>query len=90
MATYEQVHAGDIVLGHDGELWGVAAIDRSTSQLAVVLVKHGRRVVGRPAAGTPVTVVEQADVAGEAAAAQVFLDAGFGVEIVSESWGEGS
>ncbi len=83
MATYEQVHAGDTVLGHDGELWGVEGIDH-VPQLAVTLVKHGRRITGYPPPGTGVTVVTSADVGAEAAAAQVFIDAGLGVEIVSE------
>jgi hypothetical protein len=83
MASYEQVHAGDIVLGHDGELWGVEAIDHAP-QLAVTLVKHGHRVVGYPPAGTPVTVVAPADKAAEFRAAQMFIDAGFDIEIVSE------
>lgn len=83
MATYEQVHAGDIVLGHDGELWGVEAIDHAP-QLAVTLVKHGQRVVGYPPAGTAVTVVTPADLSAEARAAQVFIDAGTDVEIVHE------
>jgi hypothetical protein len=83
VATYEQAHAGDIVLGHDGELWGVLAIDR-VPQLAVTLVKGVQRVVGYPPQGTPVTVVIPADVAAEARAAQVFMDAGFTIEIVHE------
>jgi hypothetical protein len=83
VTTYEQVHAGAIVLGHDGELWGVEAIDHAP-QLAVTLVKHGQRVVGYPPAGTPVTVVTPADVAAEARAAQVLIDAFGPVEIVSE------
>jgi hypothetical protein len=83
MATYEQVHAGDIVLGHDGELWGVAGIDHSP-QLAVTLVKYGHTVTGYPPPDTAVTVVTPAALAAEAAAAQVFINAGFDVEIVSE------
>lgn len=83
MPGYEQVHAGDIVLGHDGELWGVEAIDHAP-QLAVTLVKHGHRVVGYPPAGTPVTVVAPADVAAEYRAVQMFIEAGLAVEIVSE------
>lgn len=85
MATYEHVHAGDVVLGHDGELWGVETIDR-TPQLAVTLVKHGQRVTGYPPAGTAVTVVEPADVRAEAWAAQAMIDAGLGpVSIIRES-----
>lgn len=83
MATYEQVHTGDIVLGHDGELWGVEAIAH-VPQLAVTLVKHGQRVVGYPPPGTGVTVITPADVSAEAQAAQMFIDAGLGVELVSE------
>lgn len=85
MATYEQVHAGDIVLGHDRELWGVEAIDHAPP-LTVTLVKHGgaMRVIGYPPSGTPVVVVTPADVAAEARAAQMFIDASLGVEIVSE------
>lgn len=83
MPGYEQVHAGDIVLGHDGELWGVESITH-VPQLAVTLVRHGHRVIGYPPPGTEVTVVTPADVAAEARAAQVFIDAGLGIEIVSE------
>lgn len=83
MAGYEQVHAGDTVLGHDGELWGVEAIQH-VPQLVVTLVRYGRRIVGYPPPGTPVTVVEPADLAAEARAAQVFIDAGIDVEIVYE------
>jgi hypothetical protein len=85
MSGYEQVHAGDIVLGHDGELWGVAGIDREP-QLTVTLVRHGRRIVGYPPPGTPVTVVNPAGTEAEAAVAQVLIDAGFAIEIVGERW----
>jgi hypothetical protein len=84
MATYEQVHAGDIVLGHDNALWGVEAITHAP-QLVVHLVKHGHRVTGYPPPGTAVTVVTPADLTTEARAAQVFIDAGLDVEIVHES-----
>lgn len=85
MATYEEVHTGDHVLGHDGDLWGVAAIEH-VPRIAVTLVKPGHRVTGYPPAGTPVTIVARSDIAAEAAAWQV-LAAAFGpIEIVSESW----
>jgi hypothetical protein len=85
MAFYEQVHAGDTVLGHDGDVWGVEAISHEP-HVAVTLVKHGGavRVTGYPPPGTPVTIVSRADVTDEARAAQVFIDAGFDVEIVGE------
>lgn len=85
MATYEQVHAGDTVLGHDNDVWGVEAVDHGPP-LAVTLVKHNRtvRVVGYPPPGTPVTIITRADLAAEERAAQNFIDAGFNVEIISE------
>jgi hypothetical protein len=86
MTTYEQVHAGATVLGHDGQVWGVEAIDREP-HLSVTLVRYGQRVTGYPPAGTPVTVIEPADVRAEAWAAQQLIDAFGSVEIVSERWG---
>jgi hypothetical protein len=85
MNTYESVHAGDVVLGHDGELWGVARIEREP-ELVVELVRYGARVVGRPPAGTPVTVVEPADVSAEQRAVNALLGGGFDVELISERW----
>lgn len=86
MTTYEQLHAGDIVLGHDGKLWGVAGIDH-TPPLSVVLVRYGRRVTGYPPAGTPVTIVTPVDFAAETDAGWTLVNAGLGpVNIVSELW----
>jgi hypothetical protein len=85
MAGYEQVHAGDIVLGHDGELWGVASIDHAP-QLAVTLVRPGHRVTGYPPRGTPVTVVQAADVQAEAQTADILIGALGPIEILGERW----
>jgi hypothetical protein len=71
------------VLGHDGDLWGVEVIEHEPV-LAVTLVKHGHRITGYPPAGTAVTVVTPADVTAEQRAVQVFIDAGFKVELISE------
>lgn len=83
MSSFEQVHAGDTVLGHDGEVWGVEAIERAP-RLAVTLVKYGVRVTGYPPPGTPVTVVTPADLSAEFWAAQVLIDAFGSVEVISE------
>ena len=83
--TYEEVHAGDHVLGHDGDLWGVEAIEH-VPRLAVTLVKPGHRVTGYPPAGTPVTIVSRSDVGPEAAAWQVLAASGLPVEIIGEMW----
>jgi hypothetical protein len=83
--TYEQVHAGDHVLGHDGEVWGVAEIDHFPA-LRVVLVRPGYRVQGWPPAGTPVTIVQRADVSAEATAVEALLAAGLGPELLGERY----
>jgi hypothetical protein len=75
---YERVLTGDIVLGHDGELWGVAGIQHAP-QLAVTLTRYGTTVTGYPPAGTPVTVVQPAGV-------QAFIDAGLAPEFLGEMW----
>lgn len=83
--TYDDVHAGDLVLGHDGEVWGVANITRAP-RLAVTLVRHSHRVTGYPPAGTAVTIVGQSDVTAEFAAAAILIGAGLDIEIISETW----
>lgn len=87
MPTYEHVHAGATVLGHDGDVWGVEAIDHGPP-LAVTLVKDAgeTRVQGWPPPGTEVTVIDPGDTSAEQRAAQVLIDAGFGVEILGERW----
>lgn len=85
--TYEGVHAGDHVLGHDGEVWGVAEIDHAPT-LRVVLVRRGHRVQGWPPVGTPVTVLRQQDVSAEYAACAALASGGLGIELLGERWNE--
>lgn len=89
MTTYEQIHSGAVVLGHDGALWGVESVVREPV-LAVTLVRYGRRMTGRPPPGTEVTVVEDADVTAEFRAAELLVAAFGSVEIISERWESGS
>lgn len=83
--NYENAHAGDHVLGHDGEVWGVAEIDHAPA-LRVVLVRPGHRVQGRPPAGTPVTIVHRADTSAEWRAVDVLSAGGLAVELIGERW----
>lgn len=86
MATYEEVHAGDLVLGHDNQVWGVETVVR-VPHLSVTLRRHGARMTGWPPAGTEVTIVQRADVTADYAAAAALIDGGLGpLEIVSEYW----
>jgi hypothetical protein len=85
--TYEGLHAGDLVRGDDGEVWGVSSITH-TPRLVVTLVRHEHAVTGTPPPGTPVTVVQRADVSAEFAAAATLI-AGLGsVELIGETWTE--
>lgn len=82
MDTYETVHTGDVVLGHDGQEWGVAAIGGG----AVTLTRFGQTVTGYPLPDTPVTVLSRADTI-EEARAYAALAASFGdVEVLGELW----
>lgn len=88
--TYGQLHAGDIVLGDDGEQWGVEYVATQygpgTTPFAVGLVRHGRRVVGYPSPHAEVVVVQQADTALEAGAFETLQAAGLNPEVISERW----
>jgi len=86
MMTYEQVHAGDHVLGYDKDVWGVAAIEHHP-RLVVALVKPGYRVVGYPPPDTPVTILHRADVSVEEQATGNLIAGGLGeIEIIREEW----
>jgi hypothetical protein len=90
--TYDaDARPGDIVLGHDGHEWGIAAIDREP-RLGVTLVRHGERITGYPPPGTPVTIVQRAavpaDGSAEAAAMAALLGAGLMPRLVRETWEE--
>lgn len=82
MDTYETVHAGDVILGHDGQEWGVAAIGGG----AVTLTRFGQTVTGYPPGGTPVTVLSRADTIEEARAFAVLQQSFGDVEVVGEVW----
>lgn len=84
MATYEQVHAGDHVLGYDGDVWGVA--EKIPEPLCVTLVKPGARLVGHPPAGTEVTVLHAQDMSAEAAAWSILAAAGLASQVIGERW----
>lgn len=84
MPTFEQVHAGDHVLGHDGDVWGIA--ETIPDPLCVTLVKPGSRLVARPPSGTEVIVLHAQDVSAEQAAWGVLAAAGLAPQILGERW----
>lgn len=85
MTTYEEIHTGAVVLGHDGATWGVEQIVHEPV-LAVTLVRHGFRTTGYPPPRTEVTVIVPADVSEEFRAAQLLGDAFGGVDLIAERW----
>jgi hypothetical protein len=87
-STWEQVHAGDVVLGHDGQTYGVADIAPAAPGGPIVtLYRHGARVgPAQPPPGTPIVVVRRADTSAEAHAFSVLAAAGVGPEVIRESY----
>lgn len=85
MTTYEEVHAGAVILGYDGAPWGVEAIEHEPV-LAVTLFRHGQRLTGYPPPGTEVTVIVPAEVTAEWIAAELLARAFGHVELISERW----
>jgi len=91
VTTYGELHAGDIVVGYDGEAWGVERVAALRPQgervvRPMTLIKSGERVAGLPAADEPVNVVHQEDTSAEAAAWGVFAYAGLVPEVLEETW----
>jgi fructose-1,6-bisphosphatase/inositol monophosphatase family enzyme len=84
MDTYETVHTGDVILGGDGQEWGVSEINRETG--AVTLTRFGVQTTGYPPAGTPVTVLSRADTIEEARAFAVLQQSFGDVSLVGETW----
>lgn len=85
MTTYEEIHVGAVVLGHDGNTWGVEHIEREPV-LAVTLYRNGFRTTGYPPPGTEVVVISAADVSAELAAAENLIHAFGSVELIAEHW----
>jgi hypothetical protein len=91
VTTFGSLHGGDIVLGQDGNAWGVEYVSRKWGAIAgpafeVCLVRHGARVTGWPDESASVTVVQRADTALEAGAYTVLTEAGLNPEVISERW----
>jgi hypothetical protein len=91
METYDaDARPGDVIGGHDGNLWRSGALARDTPLgLSVTLARDGVSVTGYPPPGTPVRIARRAKVPSgtpvEAAALQAL--AAFGpVSLVQETW----
>ena len=87
MTTWEDVHAGDIVIGHDDLLYGIASVEPSEHGPRIVMRRDGRMVHAQPPPGTPIRVWAHAGLSAEAAAWQLFEDAGLRPQIIRETHG---
>jgi len=87
VTTWDEVHTGSVVLGHDGLQYGVAHVEHGLpGGPGIVLVRHGQRLQAQPPPGTPITVLQAADVSEEARAFETLTAAGLGPQIIRETW----
>ncbi len=88
MPTWEDCHAGTIVLGHDGLEYGVVDIERGDPRGPVVtLVRFGARVgPAQPPPGTPITIVGEPDLSAEARAYAVLAEQGLDPQVIRETY----
>lgn len=88
MDTWDGVHAGDVVLGHDGQTYGVVSVVHTVPGGPVVtLTRHGLTVgPAQPPPGAPITVLQRADATAEARAFTVLATAGLNPELIRESY----
>ena len=85
--TWERVHAGETVLGHDDQEWGVVDIVVGDPRGPVITLTRYGQTLGpaQPPPGTPITVVSPVDTAPEAAAFAALAAAGLAPEVIRES-----
>lgn len=93
MATYDaDARPGDIIRGGDGNVWGIAEMDRESPRgFAVTIVRPGYRVTGWPPPGTRVEILQRAEVphGADAEVAALHALAAFGpVSLIRETWSE--
>jgi hypothetical protein len=85
--TWESVHTGDVVLGHDGQTYGVVDIQFDDPRGPIVLLyRHGQTVgPAQPPPGTPITVIKRADTTMEAQAFSVLQAAELTPQVIRET-----
>lgn len=88
--TWEQVHVGDLIEGHDapGQHYWVSEIILGDPRGPVVTIVRDGIVIGpaQPAPETPIFVVWHADTSAEAGAFAVLQQAGLDPAVIRESY----
>ena len=87
MSTWEDAHAGCLVLGHDGVLYRVTSHAPHPAG-PIVTLRGAAGTVGpaQPPPNTPITIVETADMSAEAEAFATLAGAGLGPELIGETY----
>lgn len=87
-STWELVHAGDVVIGHDDRTYGVVDVQLGHPYGPIVtIIRHGVTTgPAQPPYGTPIYVQERADVSAEAAAFAALQQAGLAPAVIRESY----
>lgn len=88
MPVWEDAHAGSIVLGHDGGTYRVSGHGPHPAGPVITMidVMTGARVgPAQPPPGTPITIIEHANMNAEAAAFAILAAAGLGPELLWET-----
>lgn len=85
-STWNDVHAGDIVLGHDCNHWGVTSRGVAPGGVEIEIVRHGERLASIVPHGTPITVVSCDESHAPPPAVALLMAAFPGTEIIRESY----
>lgn len=87
MSSWDTVHAGDTVLGHDGQEYGVLDIVHGDPRGPVVTLTRFGATVGpaQPPPGTPITVLSHTDMTAEATAFAALAGAGLAPQLIRET-----
>jgi hypothetical protein len=87
VSSWETVHAGDTVLGHDGLTYGVLEIVHGDPQGPTVTLTRFGVTVGpaQPPPGTPITVLSTTDMSAEARAFAALAEAGLAPQVIRET-----
>lgn len=86
--TWDDVHAGDVIIGHDGQAYGVEDICPDPVRgPTITLIRHGIRTgPAQPPPGTPIRIAQRAETSGEAYAFGVLAAAGLNPQVIRESY----
>lgn len=86
--VWEDVHTGDVVIGHDDRTYGVVDVQLGHPYGPIVTLYRDGLTIGpaQPPPGTPICVEQRADMSAEAAAFAALQQAGLAPAVIRESY----